>query len=357
LDSLYNLLFLQGMSLPLEPANRKKMKQVKITLLLIAMCGSHFATAQITNYFEKFRPAKRWSVGIQVSPTHAMSDADNFVPGIAFGGHVKYSVSQTLGLKLNANFGTLNGNREDQDISGNGKEGRNGENPDNARGTTNTFNAGNSAPSEDSYFYTNHFKEVNINMVYTLGNISFLRPLRKYQLFIFTGFGIVWSKAQGEFTNPIDATDYYNKWGDAYFKPEYDNNNNFKNAVSKYEGQNFTVPFGIGVKRNINRWLDLGVEYRNNYTRSDNLDAFSFPIWRNRVFDLYGLLGFQASIKLGGKDGIEEHYDWLNPVESIYSTLDSLQDIKEKVDLLLVDTDGDGVADYYDKEPGTEKEA
>jgi outer membrane protein OmpA-like peptidoglycan-associated protein len=334
-----------------------RMKLFKTALILVAMCGSHFADAQVTNYFEKFRPAKRWSVGIQVSPTHAMSDADNFVPGIAFGGHVKYSVSQSFGLKLNANFGTLNGNREDQDISGNGNEGRYGVNPDNERGKSNTFNAGNSAPSVDSYFFTNKFKEVNINMVYTLGNISFLRPLRKYQIFIFTGFGIVWSKASGEYTNPDDASQYFKSWGTDYYTAEYDNNNNFVNAVSTYEGQNFTIPFGVGVKRSMNKWLDLGIEYRNNYTRSDNLDAYSFPTWRNRSFDFYGLLGFQASIKLGGQDGIEDHYDWLNPVESIYSTLDSLQEIKGKVELLLVDTDDDGVADYFDKEPGTEKEA
>lgn len=333
------------------------MNKFKTTLLLLTACCAQISSAQITNYFEKFRPAKRWSLGIQISPTHAMSDADNFVPGIAFGGHVKYSVSQTFALKMNANFGTLNGNREDQDISGNGNEGRNSQNPSNERGKDNTYNAGNSAPSVDSYFYKNNFKDVNLNMVFTLGNISFLRPLRKYQIYAFTGFGVIWSNAKGEFTNDVDAAEYYQDWGDAYFTPEYDNNNNFKNAVSTYEGQNFTIPFGVGAKRNITKWLDLGIEYRNHYTRSDNLDAYSFPVWRNRVFDFYGLLGFQASIKLGGKDGIDDHYDWLNPVESIYSTLDSLQDIKGKVDLLLIDSDGDGVADYYDKEPGTEKDA
>ncbi|MCB9240337.1 MAG: OmpA family protein [Flavobacteriales bacterium] len=333
------------------------MKSLKSTLLLIALCGSQISSAQIGNYFDKFRPAKRWSVGLQLSPTHGMTDADNFVPGISFGAHVKYSVSQTFGLKFNADIGTINGNREDQDISGNGNEGRNGRGGDQTRGGSNTYNAGNSAPSEDSYFYKNNFKDMNVNMVFTLGNISFLRPLRKYQLFLFTGFGVVWSDARGEFTNPTDAEAYYNRWGADFFTPEYDNNNNFKNAISRYQGQNFTIPFGVGVKRNISDWLDLGIEYRNHYTRTDNLDAYSYPIWRNRVFDFYGLLGFQASIKLGGKDGITDHYDWLNPVESIYSTLDSLQEIKGKVDLLLLDTDGDGVADYYDKEPDTEKDA
>ena len=129
------------------------------------------------------------------------------------------------------------------------------------------------------------------------------------------------------------------------------------NAISNYKGNNFTVPFGFGFKRNMGKMLDIGIEYKNHYTRSDNIDAYSFPVWRNRVFDLYGLLSVQASIKLGGKDGIDDHYDWLNPVESIYTTLDSLQILEEKVDLMLLDTDDDGVADYWDKEPDTDKNA
>ena len=98
------------------------MKSLKITLLIAAVFCSQLVSAQITNYFEKFRPAKRWSVGLQLSPTHTMSDADDFRVGMAFGAHVKYSVSQTFGLKLNGNIGTLNGSRAEQDISGNGSD-------------------------------------------------------------------------------------------------------------------------------------------------------------------------------------------------------------------------------------------
>jgi OmpA-OmpF porin, OOP family len=37
--------------------------------------------------------------------------------------------------------------------------------------------------------------------------------------------------------------------------------------------------------------------------------------------------------------------------------MDTLLEIADKVELLLVDDDGDGVANYYDKEPDTEKDA
>jgi outer membrane protein OmpA-like peptidoglycan-associated protein len=334
-----------------------KMKSLKTTLLLIAMLGGHVAIGQsdftASNSFEKFRYAKRWSLGLQVSPTHTMSDADDFRPGLAFGAHVKYSVSQTFGLKLNGNIGTLNGSLAEQDISGNGGDKRQGDNPDNVE----TFNAGNQAPSEDSYFFKNNFKDVNITAHLTLGNISFLRPLRKVQMYFFTGFGVIWSDVKGQYETTADAQRFYDYWGDDYFTPELDNNGNFTNAISNYKGNNFTVPFGVGFKRNLGKWLDLGIEYKNHYTRTDNLDAYSFPIWRNRVFDFYGLLSVQGSIKLGSREGLDDHYDWLNPIESIYSTMDSMDQLRDSMVLVLTDTDDDGVSDYFDKEPDTEKGA
>lgn len=322
-------------------------------MLFAAMFASQIASAQITNYFEKFRPAKKWSVGLQISPTHSMGDADDYQPGLAFGAHVKYSVSQTFGVKVNGNIGTLTGSRNKNAISGNGNGGR--YTKSGADGET-SFNAGNQAPTDDSYSFTNNFKDFNVTANLTLGNISFLRPLRKVQMYFLTGFGVIWSDVKGSYDLTADAQDIYKQFGSEFLTAEYDDNGNFVNASTYYKGHNFTIPFGLGVKRNFGKWFDLGIEYKNHYTRSDNIDGYSYPVWRNRTFDFYGLLSVQGSIKLGGKDGIDDHYDWLNPVESIYSTLDSLEELEKKVDLMLLDTDGDGVGDYWDKEPDTEKD-
>jgi outer membrane protein OmpA-like peptidoglycan-associated protein len=352
------------------------MKNFRFTLLTLLLSGAMLAFGQDpqdpgnsasqtgNSYFAKYRPAKKWSLGLQISGTHTMSDADNFKPGWAVGGHVKYSVGQSFGLKLNGSFGTLLGNREEQDISGNANNGRNwvessdpNQDPDNNNQGENFYDYGNQAPSTDSYFFRNNFRELNITTVYTLGNISFLRPLRKWQMYLFTGFGAIWSDVTGKFAEPEDARGYYNGWGEQYFTAIRDQNGIIQDAETNYQGRNFTIPFGLGIKRNFGRWLDLGIEYRNNWTRSDNLDGYSFPVWRNRYSDFYGLMGITASIKLGGTEDIKDHYDWLNPVADIYSTMDSLKELEDKVELLLVDGDGDGVADYYDKDPNTEEGA
>jgi hypothetical protein len=301
-------------------------------------------------YFEQFRPAKKWSLGVQLGPTTLNGDADDTKLGFALGLHGKYSISQSFGLKLSGNFGHLTGGRENPNFSGNFNRGRFGaqsvtqQNPDDRQ-----FNLGNQAPGEDSYIFRNNFRDVGLTMVYTLGNISFLRPLRKLQMYTFFGFGAIWSNVVGEFNDPNDAQAYYSEWGDAFFEPEFDANNNIVNARSYYKGTNFTIPFGIGVKRNLGRLMDLGVEWRTHWGRSDNLDGFSFPIWRNRTYDYYSMLTAQASFKLGSRKH-KEHYDWLNPIESIYADLDTLNEMKEKLALLLTDSDGDGVPDYYDKE-------
>lgn len=314
------------------------MKKIKIALFFLTILSFEMANAQVGSYFDKFRPAKRWSAGIQVSPTTFHGDADDTKMGFSFGGHIKYSVSQSFALKLNGNIGTLQGGRESQNISRNGQKHYNQDNPDGE----NINNSGNQAPSEDSYSFKNNFKEVNITTVFTLGNISFLRPLRKLQMFGLTGFGAVWSDVQGQFDDPANIPSYAQ--GES---PDF----------HTYKGRNLTIPFGVGVKYNVLEWLDLGIEYRMNFTRSDNLDGFSYPVWRNRYADFYSIFGLQASIKFGSKENLDEHYDWLNPVESIYSTMDTLALIGEKVELLLVDDDEDGVANYYDKDPNTEKDA
>jgi outer membrane protein OmpA-like peptidoglycan-associated protein len=330
------------------------MKHIKLLMTIALVSVYMISEAQVGSYFTKFRPSKKWSVGLQISPTGVNGDADDIKIAWAFGGHVKYSVSQTFGLKLSGNIGTLRGGRAEQDVSGNRNDGRNGATTvsDQSSSDGNKFNTGNQAPSEDSYIFTNNFRDLNVTTVFTLGNLSFLRPLRKLQLFTIFGFGTIWSDVQGEFEDSKDANSYYSSWGDEFFEPVTDASGAITNAKTRFKGRNFTLPFGVGVKRDFGRFLDLGVEWKSHYTRGDALDGFSFPVWRNRYADFYHLLSFQASIKLGAK-GEKEHYDWLNPLETIYKDLDSLKILGEKIELVTEDDDEDGVPNYFDKEPGS----
>jgi outer membrane protein OmpA-like peptidoglycan-associated protein len=320
------------------------MKQFKFILVSLAMFCFLGANAQedqnnVGSYFSKFRQAKKWSVGLQLSPTALSGDASDRMIGLSGGAHIKYSVSQSFGLKMSGNIGVIKGGRAEP--SGIDNKG-----------------------SSDSYEFTNNFKDLDVVAIYTLGNISFLRPLRKIQLFTFFGLGATWSEAEGGFTDVADARLYARKWGQIgsagqnhFTGVDIDGvptivNADVVDATSSYKGTDFTIPFGFGIKRNFGSWLDLGVEWKTRLTNSDDLDAFNLPMNGNRKFDFYSTFGIQASIKLGTK-GEEDHYDWLNPMETIYADLDTMKEITDKLKTLIQDEDGDGVGDFFDKDNTT----
>ncbi len=300
------------------------MKNIKFILVVLLLV--HFTTSEAQNsYFTKLRPAKKWSVGLQISPTLLNGDADDPKLGLSGGAHLKYSISQTFGLKLSGNIGQLK------------------------------------AVSDENYEVTNNFQDISVVGVYTIGNISFLRPLRKIQLYTFVGFGGIKSDAAGRFTNSENAKAFYLEFSDKVDfatavdakEQETSNIDDIVDVQTQYQGSDFVIPFGFGLKRNFGERLDIGFEYKLNMLRDDYIDAFSVPIHANRTFDYYTMLGFQASLKIGSKEE-KEHYDWLNPLETIYTDLDSLT---AKVEILGQDSDNDGVSNLFDIEANSDEGA
>ena len=301
------------------------MKQLKLSLVVLTLLCFTASEAQVGSYFSKFRPGKKWSVGLQISPTFLNGDLDDPKLGLSGGAHLKYSISQTFGLKLSGSIGQLK------------------------------------AVSDENYEVNNNFQDFSFVGVYTLGNISFLRPLRKVQLYTFFGLGAIRSNAEGGFTESENARAFYAEFGNqAKFITGIDasgnetsNVNDIEDVRAEYQGTDLIIPFGFGLKRNFGERLDVGVEYKLNMLRDDYIDAFSVPVHANRSFDYYTMIGIQASLKIGSK-GEKNHYDWLNPLETIYADLDSLKEITNKLKILLEDADGDGVNDFTDSEADSE---
>jgi len=272
----------------------KIMKQFKIITFIITLLSFTTSVAQ-TNYFSKFSEANRWSAGIQLSPNFAYNDAENIKIGFGGGVHAKYSFGQSFGLNFNADLGTLKGTKD-----------------------------------KSSYEFTNKFKQLDITGVYTIGNISFLRPLRDIQMYSFFGLGMTFSDANGTF-------------GDL--------GGDYAGTSTAYKGRNAVVPLGFGFKKNVSDKLDLAIEYRDNYVRSDMVDGMDLPQQANRYAnDHYQMFSIKASMKFGDK-AQTAHMDWLNPLETIYADIDSLISVTAK---LQGDADKDGVADIFDKEANTD---
>jgi outer membrane protein OmpA-like peptidoglycan-associated protein len=111
--------------------------------------------------------------------------------------------------------------------------------------------------------------------------------------------------------------------------------------------------FGIGFAYKLNNRINIAFEDRWSITRDDLLDGQrwqSFPYGdaaQTRDFDTYSFMSLGLNINLG-KNAVQPLY-WLNPLDYAYAELRNprLMNIPKPV---LLDTDGDGVTDQFDRE-------
>lgn len=101
---------------------------------------------------------------------------------------------------------------------------------------------------------------------------------------------------------------------------------------------------GIGLKYHINKDFDLGTDLYLRNLNSDKLDA----VVNNNENDKYMLIALGLTYHMGSKNA--KPYDRTEPTKILYDQLLAMQN---KIDSLTKDTDGDGVADLYDKDNNT----
>ena len=276
--------------------------------------GQHSVTSLFVD-----RRAKKWSLGLGVGSSFFFGDADKIQPGWNVRALAKYSISQTFGIRAEYNMGQLKGARDLQ------------------------------APTlfKDNFNFKSNFSDFSAQLVATLGNISFLRPLRKTQLNLFVGIGWGSFRSEAMFNDQrLYLGDYYLS---SYLGRGTANPNLGKDVVETGETRNLIIPFGLGIKHNLGRNFDIGLDYRQTYLRNDDIDLYNTQIQQNRFFDMYSMLNVYGAWKLGNKN--EQHYDWLSPVASIY---DKIAAVENLLDTLSSDVDGDGVSDFFDVDDSTE---
>lgn len=261
------------------------------------------------------RRAKKWMLGLNVGVTTFHGDADKKQLGWMIGPSLKYSISQTFGLRFQYNWGDLRGVRDNQ-------------------GPT-LF--------KDNFSFHSAYQDWSTQMVFTLGNISNLRPLRRTHLHFFLGLG------QGSFKSTARYIDQRLYVGGDYYLTHYlgrgtANPNIGQSVIEKYQGRHVIIPVGMGFSTMLGKRFDLGFETKYSYTRSDDIDVYNTGIWANRFLDAYLSNSVFLTFKFGNKNA--QHYDWMSAERSIV-------DVIEKIDCLTDDDDNDGVANCHDKQPET----
>ena len=104
------------------------------------------------------------------------------------------------------------------------------------------------------------------------------------------------------------------------------------------------IPLGIGVKYRPAKNYSIICEYSFRTTNSDKLDGFYKLL---SAEDNYSFFCVGLNYHLGKQT---KYLEWENPLQTIYNDISNL---KNKIELLSIDTDKDGVSDINDREPNT----
>jgi len=127
-----------------------------------------------------------------------------------------------------------------------------------------------------------------------------------------------------------------------------------ENGDAKYYVINPAVSAGMGFRFRIARRLDVSIEHRIVWTNDDLLDGQRWSEWPAGTTstltgdaDLYHTSLVGLNFRLGPG---EESMWWTNPLHDMNR---KNADIKNELQKLKEDSDGDGIADLFDQEPDT----
>jgi OOP family OmpA-OmpF porin len=284
-----------------------------VTTLASAQDATTSSSAKVFGGRGQYRT---WSIGVNagvLSPfvaTGGTNDFSNFDVNLGYGLSLRKQLGHAFGLEGNIFRGKVSGTNKD-------------------------FPARN--PKE---FSTEIAYSADLRGVVNVATVDFLRRENSVNFFVTAGYGVV-------AYNPIvDGVDRKGSFGDDGDK------DNIKEAY---------IPIGAGIKFKVSDRVSFNLGYTMHFIDADNFDGVYANATTKDKFS-YGYAGLEFS--LGSKS--KPNLDWVNPLALMYDELKdpSLRNevealktrvsaVEKSVEDLKKDSDGDGVADQFDKCPGT----
>ena len=281
----------------------------KVSFLAVFLMGVFSLNAQdqeritdanVSNY-------RSWSIGINAGPTLSLGDAYSFtqdmgdnvpdgVAGFEIGvrGHLTKFFNPTFGITGSAGYHSTSG----------------------------ATVAAASTAGPLSYWYEGSYIDGDISFAVNLSNLALSGKVkdRRGAVLFSVGIGIASMEAvnlAGQTIGGVTAED---------------------RAIQT------TVPLQLHYKYRLSDAFDIDALYKHTFMSEDWPDVLSEGV----TSDMYGYIGLGLSYNFGG-DG-EKSVVYANPLDDMYG---DIQSIREDYDKLTGDDDGDGVANYYDKDNST----
>ncbi len=264
---------------------------------------------------------RTWSFGINagaMAPFAALggkNDFSNWQPSLGYGVYIKKQISHVFGIQLDALRGTLKANND-------------------------KLWAGAPPISPYASFKTDLHYALSLSAVATMKNIHWTQLNTYIQPYFSIGAGVA----------NYNSTLITKSGTSVNFKP--------KESVST-----FYVPIGLGIKANLSSSINLDLGYTMAYVDGDELDGYFKDPYLNDKFS-YAHIGLEFSLGNSKKPQLARHNapaqlatDMTNANNALKAELAASEARnKQRIDelnRLKMDSDGDGVSDYFDKCPNT----
>jgi OOP family OmpA-OmpF porin len=262
------------------------------------------------------------SIGVNVGVTSGLvpflnNSTNHFKGSLGYGLTLKDQLSHFFALQLDYYGGKVKGD----DVAGQGNSGS----------TATKFGA--------SYFETK-FNQVSISGVVNFGSVSFLHRANSVNFYGSAGLGLDFYKPAYAITPGAEAPE-------AGFI--------FTNTIKE-----LAAPVGVGAKFKLSDALALNLGYTVTFVKGYNFSGFNtYPTYDHYAYTYAGL-----EYTFGPKT--KQNLEWVNPIAMMYDELydaalrqevealkGRVTNVETAVNDLKKDSDGDGVADQFDKCPNT----
>lgn len=271
---------------------------------------------------------RTWSFGVHtgvMAPFSAFggrNDFSNWESSLGYGVYIKKQISHGLGIQADFLKGKLKANNDKLWV-------------------------GVPPPGPYRSFETDLHRAASLSAVVTLGNINWSQLHTSIQPYASLGAGAI------NF-NPKLVT---NAGTTVNFKPG--------GSVT-----DFFVPLGLGIKANISSGINLDLGYTIGFVDSDNLDGYYKDPFLTDKFS-YGHIGLEFSLGNKTTPQLARHnapaqlaQNMRNENDAMRAALaasevrynqrlSDLNGLRDELNRMKMDSDGDGVSDYFDKCPGT----
>ncbi|SDG68236.1 OmpA family protein [Mucilaginibacter sp. P25] len=295
--------------------------QTDSTKTMATTTSSETSTAKVFGGLGQYR---KFSIGVnggvtsQSLATGGSSDFQKKKLSLGYGISLKEQLAHSFALQLDLNGGKIKGEND---------------------GTGGTYRNG-------YVSYDTKFWQGSLSAVVNVATIDFIRRKNAVNFYFKGGFGLaMYDPTITRINNGTQVTGHFKNDG----------------ASGTHYVKELVIPVGAGVKFRLSDAVALDLGYTQNYVDGDNLDGFN-RAYPTKDHYSYGYAGLEFTLGSKSKPVLE----WVNPVAMMYDELydaalrqevealkGRVANVETAVNDLKKDSDGDGVADQFDKCPGT----